>query len=184
MTAIGNAVTGAAITATGTQVLTLPLTPTGAFSLTWTIGGTAGPSFAGVNATIETSGSPAGVMPKPTPERACRCVANAALDSSRQLKAGAGVLRSLFCRVDQTAPSLDYYLHVVDSATLPTDGAISTVLLAAPKKVHHTTGAGNDDEFTLDYAERARVQERVLGLPEFDRVHEDDRRHRVPLARR
>lgn len=47
-TAMRSTVTGAAITAAGTQVISLPIVTSGVVKVTWTIGGTASPTFTGV----------------------------------------------------------------------------------------------------------------------------------------
>jgi hypothetical protein len=49
-TAIGTSISGVAITTTGTQALTLPLTTSGVVQISWTIGGIS-PSFTGVYVT-------------------------------------------------------------------------------------------------------------------------------------
>lgn len=53
MTAVGSSVTGTAISTIATQILTLPLTLTGAVQVTWTVAGTS-PSFTEVYATVVT----------------------------------------------------------------------------------------------------------------------------------
>src|SRR6185369_17090632 len=50
-TALRSIVTGAAITAAGTQVLTLPMVSSGSVLVSWTIGGTSSPTFTGVYVT-------------------------------------------------------------------------------------------------------------------------------------
>jgi hypothetical protein len=52
-TTVGTSVTGTALTGVGTQILSLPLTLTGAVQVTWTVTG-AGASFTGVYATVVT----------------------------------------------------------------------------------------------------------------------------------
>jgi hypothetical protein len=52
-TTVGTSVTGAALTGVGTQILSLPLTLTGAVKVSWTVTGTL-PSFTGVYATVVT----------------------------------------------------------------------------------------------------------------------------------
>ncbi len=53
LTAVGTSVTGTAITTAATQILSLPLTLTGAVKVTWTVTGIT-PSFTGVYATLVT----------------------------------------------------------------------------------------------------------------------------------
>jgi hypothetical protein len=53
VTPVGTSVTGAALTAVGTQLLTLPLTLTGSVQVSWAVTG-AGASFTGVYATLVT----------------------------------------------------------------------------------------------------------------------------------
>lgn len=50
-TALRGTITGAALTAAGTQVLTLPVTSSGVVQVSWTIGGTSSPTFTGVYVT-------------------------------------------------------------------------------------------------------------------------------------
>jgi hypothetical protein len=59
LTLIGDSKTGAAITAVGVQIITLPASEGGSFIVTWVVGGTT-PSFGGVYATVVNKGpSPA-----------------------------------------------------------------------------------------------------------------------------
>lgn len=53
-TTVGTTVTGAALNAIGTQILTLPVTKSGVVKISWTIAGTNTPSFTGVYATVTT----------------------------------------------------------------------------------------------------------------------------------
>jgi hypothetical protein len=60
---------------------------------------------------------------------------SAALEASSITKATPGVLRSIDGRIDSTAPSATYYLLVMNSATLPADGAVTRIWY--PKKIQH-----------------------------------------------
>jgi hypothetical protein len=51
-TALGNSKTGSAITATGTQIVSLPIMYGGTVKVTWTIGGSGSPTFNGVYASL------------------------------------------------------------------------------------------------------------------------------------
>jgi hypothetical protein len=53
-TVLGTSTTGAAITAAGTQILTLLATQSGVIKVSWVIGGSASPTFTGVYATLVT----------------------------------------------------------------------------------------------------------------------------------
>jgi len=70
-----------------------------------------------------------------------------ALVTSFAVKATAGSLRSLFLRVDAGAPEATYYLHVVESSSLPADGAVTHVV--APIKIVKL--AGIDYERSFDH---------------------------------
>lgn len=72
-----------------------------------------------------------------------------ALEASRIAKATAGTLRSVSVRLDSTAATATYYVQILDSATLPADGAVTT--LVAPRKIIHTNGT--DDFWTADFTE-------------------------------
>jgi len=52
VTPLGNSKTGTAITATGTQIVSLPIMYSGTVVVTWTIGGTGSPTFNGVYASL------------------------------------------------------------------------------------------------------------------------------------
>lgn len=71
---------------------------------------------------------------------------SAALEASRAVKASAGVLRSVTARLDSTAASGTYYLHVLNAASLPANGAV-THLVAPVKRIHVL---GTDDIITWD----------------------------------
>lgn len=72
---------------------------------------------------------------------------SAALEASSIVKATAGVLRSIDGRIDASAPTATYFLDVMNSATLPADGAVTE--LWSPKKIVHTTGT--DSNFSIDF---------------------------------
>lgn len=69
-----------------------------------------------------------------------------ALEASSISKAAAGVVRAVDGRIDSTAATGTYYIQLLNSATLPADGAVTT--LVAPKKIQHTTGT--DTNFSID----------------------------------
>lgn len=72
---------------------------------------------------------------------------SAALEDSGIIKAAAGTLYGLSGRIDSTAPSATYYLQILDSATLPADGAVTHLI--APIKIVVVTGT--DYIFDLDF---------------------------------
>jgi len=72
---------------------------------------------------------------------------SAALEASSIAKASAGVVRLISGRIDSTLASGTYYIQVLNSATLPADGAVT--YLVAPTKLVHTTGT--DTVFNLDF---------------------------------
>jgi len=61
-----------------------------------------------------------------------------ALEASSVISAAPCKVYEVFGRIDSTASSDDYYLQLVNAASLPGDGAVT--FLAAPIKVAHTTG--------------------------------------------
>lgn len=69
-----------------------------------------------------------------------------ALEASSITKNAPGTLRKIEGRIDSTAPTATYYFQIINSTTLPANGAVTTVL--APKKIQHTNGA--DTHFTID----------------------------------
>lgn len=69
-----------------------------------------------------------------------------ALEASSISKAAAGVVRAVDGRIDSTAATGTYYIQLLNSATLPADGAVTTLI--APKKIQHTTGT--DTNFSID----------------------------------
>lgn len=71
---------------------------------------------------------------------------SAALEASSIAKATAGVIRSAFGRIDSTHATGTYYVQLMNSATLPADGAVT--LLVAPLKIQHVTGT--DSNFSID----------------------------------
>lgn len=73
-----------------------------------------------------------------------------ALEASSIIKASAGNLYKLTGRIDQSAATRTgangYFIHVVDSATVPADGAVSPIF---SKKYVHTNGT--DTDIDLDF---------------------------------
>lgn len=69
-----------------------------------------------------------------------------ALEASSISKAAAGLVRAVDGRVDSTAPTGTYYIQLLNSATLPVDGPVTTLI--APKKIQHA--AGTDTNFSVD----------------------------------
>lgn len=69
-----------------------------------------------------------------------------ALEASSISKATAGVVRMVQGRIDSTLATGPYYIQLLNSATLPADGAVTTLL--APLKIQHTTGT--DSLFNID----------------------------------
>jgi hypothetical protein len=169
-TVIGATVTGAAITATGTQTLKLPDTTTGAVKVIWTIGGTATPTFNGTYVTLSvkptedtveqfapvaednTNGVIAvSLKPLAVGIYAWAVGFSTALAASLIIKAAAGVLRSLRVRLDSTAASGTFYIQLFNTTTLPADTTGTGSMLVAPVKVQFTTGT--DQTITLDYTD-------------------------------
>lgn len=75
---------------------------------------------------------------------------SSALESDGVAKNAPGRFYGYAGRLDETAPSDDYFLFVYDAPTVPGDGALdATKLLALPKKIGHTTGT--DTEFNFSY---------------------------------
>lgn len=69
-----------------------------------------------------------------------------ALEASTVTKASAGRIYGLFGRIDKTCPSGDYWVQVLNAASLPADGAVT--LLCTPLKKTHVNGV--DSFFDLD----------------------------------
>lgn len=65
-------------------------------------------------------------------------VNSTALEASHVLKAAPGRFYYARVEIDSTATTGTYYVQLINSATLPADGAVT--LLIAPIKVHHTNG--------------------------------------------
>jgi hypothetical protein len=72
---------------------------------------------------------------------------SAALEASSIVKATPGVIYSSDGRIDSTLATGTYYILTMDSATLPSDGAVT--MLWAPLKIQHTSGS--DSFFTITY---------------------------------
>jgi|15BtaG_2_1085339.scaffolds.fasta_scaffold58748_2 hypothetical protein len=62
-----------------------------------------------------------------------------ALEASSVISAAPCKLYEVFGRIDSTAATDDYYLQLINAASVPADGAVT--LLAAPIKIEHTTGS-------------------------------------------
>lgn len=169
-TAVGASVTGAALNAVGTQQLQLPNTTTGCVKVTWTIGGTATPTFPSVDALLSvkptvvvteqfapvaednTNGVFAVVLkPVAVATYAWTTAFTTALATNLIAKAAAGVLRKLFVRVDSTATTGTYYVQLFNSATLPADTTGTGSMLVAPKRVALTSGT--EQYLELDYTD-------------------------------
>lgn len=73
---------------------------------------------------------------------------SAALEASTVTKASAGRLYAATVRVDSTLGSGTYYIQFLNAASLPADGAVTT--LTAPQKVIHTNGT--DDNISFDWS--------------------------------
>ena|SRR3990167_1007101 len=71
---------------------------------------------------------------------------SAALEASSIAKASAGVVYKASGRIDSTADTATYYIQLINSATLPVNGAVT--MLMAPVKVQHTNGT--DSLFDID----------------------------------
>ena len=70
-----------------------------------------------------------------------------ALDDCLVAKATSGVWLSVVGRIDSTAPSDDYYVQIINSATVPSDGSVTFV--AAPLKIQHATGTDSSFVYTF-----------------------------------
>lgn len=75
-------------------------------------------------------------------------VFSTALEASHILKASAGTFRSMSVRLDSTAGSGNFYVQLLNSATLPADGAVTH--LAAPVKLVHVNGTDQYVVFDAD----------------------------------
>ena len=71
---------------------------------------------------------------------------SAALEASTISKATAGIFYSADGRIDSTCPTGTYYILIMNSATLPADGAVTRIW--GSKKLVHTTGT--DTNFSID----------------------------------
>lgn len=65
-------------------------------------------------------------------------VASSALEASHVVSSSSSNLRAVSCRLDATAPTGTYYVHVLDAATVPVNGVVTHLL--APEKVQHING--------------------------------------------
>lgn len=72
--------------------------------------------------------------------------ASVALEASSVSKASAGVVCKFYGRIDSTASTATYYIQLINSASLPSNGAIT--FLIAPIKIQHNTGS--DSYFDID----------------------------------
>jgi len=74
-----------------------------------------------------------------------------ALAKSLQVSTEGAMLSKVTGRVDSTAASATYYIQLINSSSLPADGAVT--LLLAPIKIIHTTGTDSpfDVDLTPDY---------------------------------
>lgn len=72
-----------------------------------------------------------------------------ALEASSVTKASAGVIRAMSGRIDSTHATGTYYIQILNAASLPADGAVTT--LAHPLKIQHT--AGTDSNFSMDFTQ-------------------------------
>lgn len=70
-----------------------------------------------------------------------------ALEASSVAKASAGVMRYFSGRLDSTLATGTYYVQFLNAASLPADGAVTT--LTAPTKVSHVTGS--DTPVVVDF---------------------------------
>lgn len=70
------------------------------------------------------------------------------LAASWVIKAAPGVFGKLELRLDATAPSSTYYVHVINASALPADGAVTHLI--APRKIVHNVGF--DDSIEYDAA--------------------------------
>jgi hypothetical protein len=71
---------------------------------------------------------------------------SAALEASAVVKASAGNIFSVSGYIDDTAASDEYYVQVIDNASVPGDGAVT---LIAMTKLTHTSGV--DTPFSMDF---------------------------------
>jgi hypothetical protein len=76
---------------------------------------------------------------------------SSALEASGVVKAIPGSLEGLTGRIDSTLDGGTYYLQIIDSATVPGDGAVT--VLMAPLKIIHV--GGTDSEFDIDLKGRS-----------------------------
>lgn len=98
-------------------------------------------------------------------------VRSSALETSHILRSTQG--RVTFCtvRLDKSAPSGDYWVQFIDSATLPADGAVT---LISCQKVGGPHVTGTDDFLDMNLAENPLVGANgivaVLSTTEFTKT--------------
>jgi len=87
-----------------------------------------------------------------------------ALAAKLIVKATPGRIRSASGRVDATAPTGTYYIHLWDAADVPADATAVTAAnsLMAPQKIVHTSGT--DDTFSFDLAQKVASSGITFGL--------------------
>jgi hypothetical protein len=73
---------------------------------------------------------------------------SSALEASRIIKNSAGTIRSASIRLDETAGTGTFFIQLIDSATLPADGAVT--ILDCQKRKHVT---GTDDYIVFDFSD-------------------------------
>lgn len=72
----------------------------------------------------------------------------AALAASLVVKSGAGKLKSIKGRIDSTATAADYYIQILNAASLPANGTVTHLWPPQKVKGHVTTA---DDKFDIDF---------------------------------
>lgn len=75
---------------------------------------------------------------------------SSALEASAVVKSSRARFYGIAGRVDETAPTDDYFVFVYDAAAVPADGALTAGnLLMVPRKINHVSGT--DTEFSFSY---------------------------------
>jgi len=99
--------------------------------------------FSTIQGNITVTGS---TVPSSTNADAFTVDQSATLGNSSVSKASAGNVFKLAGRIDELAPSDDYYLQLINASSLPADGSVT--FLMAPLKIVHTTNS--DTFFDID----------------------------------
>lgn len=75
-----------------------------------------------------------------------------ALEKSRAVSADPATVKAVYVRIDASYATDDLWIHVLNAASLPADGAVTH--LCAPVKIQHTTGT--DSVRILEFGDEGR----------------------------